>query len=173
MNTFILSYNTLNDQLKLYKQFAVKQNWSPTSERRLSHRIFTDSTEKQAVEQYETKYDNTKNLRDGNHLAALLIMLHNQGNADQGVATNHRVAAMCPCTADGKILPIYFTVPFNQLSKFSEVNEQGQPVSTKKQITTKAIDINNNISINNINVDNSNNNVYKINFINKEWQAST
>ena len=48
--------------------------------RRLSHRVFTDSTENQAVEQYETKYDNTNKPRDANDLAALLMMIHNQKN---------------------------------------------------------------------------------------------
>ena len=158
----------------------------------MSHRVSTDSAEKQAVEQYEIKYDNTKP-RDANDLAALLMMIHNRknpasvvinvscstltriqqqfnmsterkstmmsvddivlqsfqalvndifvnyddhdlimnsdttriqqsmtpanvltfknkpANVDQGVATNHTVAAMCTCTTDGKLLPIYFT----------------------------------------------------------------
>ena len=64
---------------------------------------------------------------------------------------------MCTCTADGTILPICFTVPLNQLYKFSVVNKQGQPVSIKKQRQTKPTNINNYININNnsgnINVD--------------------
>ena len=32
-----------------YKQSNDKHNWSPKSKRRLSHRVFTDSTEKRAM----------------------------------------------------------------------------------------------------------------------------
>ena len=60
----------------------------------------------------------------------VLTFKNKQANVDQGIATNHTVAAMCTCTAGGKILPIYFTVPLDQLSKFGVVNEAGQPVST-------------------------------------------
>ena len=67
-------------KIQLYRQSTDKQNWSPTITRRLSHRVFTDSTEKQAVEQYETMYDNTNKPRDGNDLAALLMMIHNHKN---------------------------------------------------------------------------------------------
>ena len=56
-----------------YNQSTDQESWSPTSKRRFSHRVFTDSTEKQAVEQYETKY-NTNKPRDTNDLAALLMM---------------------------------------------------------------------------------------------------
>ena len=35
------------------------------------------------------------------------------GNVDQGIATNHTVAAMCTCTVDDKRQPIYFTVPLH------------------------------------------------------------
>ena len=51
----------------------------------------------------------------------VLTFKNKPANVDQGVATNHTVAAMCTCTADGNTLPIYFTVPFDQLSKFSVV----------------------------------------------------
>ena len=77
------------------------------------------------------------------------------------MATNHTVAAMCTCTADGKILPIDFTVPLDQLSKFSVVNELGEPVSTKKQ---RYININNNSG--NININNNFNITNNINIFN-------
>ena len=67
--------------------------------------MFTDSTEKQAVEQYETQYDNTNKPRGANDLAALLMT-----TTAQDIATNHTVAAMCTCNAEGKIPPIYFIV---------------------------------------------------------------
>ena len=93
-------------------QSTGKENRSPNSKRRLNHRVFTDSTEKQAVEQYEITYDNTNKPRDGNDLAALLIMIQNQKNPSSVVinvscstlarikqqydmSTNHTVAAMC------------------------------------------------------------------------------
>ena len=61
----------------------------------------------------------------------VLTFKNKPANVDQGIATNHTVAAMCTCPAEGKILLIYFTVPLDQLSKFSVVNEevnQYQPV---------------------------------------------
>ena len=67
-------------KIREYKQSTDKENWSPNSKHRLSHRVFTDSTEKQAVEQYETKYDNTNKPRDANDLAAVLLMIHKQTN---------------------------------------------------------------------------------------------
>ncbi len=73
-----LSYRTFNDYYKLYKQSIDKENWSPRSKRRLSHRVFTDSTEKEAVEQFEQKFDETCKPRDGNDLAMLLLMIHNK-----------------------------------------------------------------------------------------------
>ena len=56
------------------------ENWSSASKRRWSHHVFTDSTEHQAAEQYETKYDNTRKPWDANDPAALLMMIHNQNN---------------------------------------------------------------------------------------------
>ena len=47
----------------------------------------------------------------------VLTFKNKPAHVDQGVATNHTVAAMCTCTADGKILPNYFTVALDQLSK--------------------------------------------------------
>ena len=48
-----LSLTTFNSKLKLYKQSTDMEHWSPTSKRRHRHRVFTDSTEKEAVEQYD------------------------------------------------------------------------------------------------------------------------
>ena len=39
-------------------------------------------------------------------------------NVNIGVTTNHTVGAMCTMTGDGNLLPIYFTIPSDQLSKF-------------------------------------------------------
>ena len=67
-------YRTFKHQLSEYKQSTDNENWSPNSERRLSHRVFTDSIEKQAVEPYETKYDNTNKPRD--YHRRLLLGIH-------------------------------------------------------------------------------------------------
>ena len=75
-----LSLTTFYNKLKLYKQSIDKESWSPTSRRRLSHRVFTDSTVKQAVEQFDIKYVETNKPRDGNDLAMLLLIIHNQKN---------------------------------------------------------------------------------------------
>ena len=42
----------------------------------MNHRVFTDCTEKQAAEPYETKHDNTNKPRGDNDLAALFMMIH-------------------------------------------------------------------------------------------------
>ena len=39
-------------------------------------RVFTDSTEKQAVEQFNIKYVETNKTRDDNDLAMLLLIIH-------------------------------------------------------------------------------------------------
>ena len=41
-----------------YKKANNKENWSPNSKRRYNHRVFTDSTEKAAVEQLTEQYIN-------------------------------------------------------------------------------------------------------------------
>ena len=73
-------YRTFKNKLREYQQSNVQENWSPYSKFRLSHRVFADSTGKQAVELYETTYDNTNKPGDGNDLAALLMMMHKQKN---------------------------------------------------------------------------------------------
>ena len=48
-------------------------------------------TEKAVVEQYETKNDNANKPRDGNDLAALLMMIHNSKNpANVVISVSHR-----------------------------------------------------------------------------------
>ena len=60
--------NCINNQLtKRTDQLEVNVDWVIV--------YFTDSTEKQAVEQFETKYDNTIKPPGGSDLAALLMML--------------------------------------------------------------------------------------------------
>ena len=63
-----------------YKQSTAKENWSPTSKRRYNNRVFTDSTEKAAADEFDKKYVETSKPRDTNDLAALLMMIHNQNN---------------------------------------------------------------------------------------------
>ena len=69
-----LSCSTFNDKLKMYKQSTTKRTaW-------YSHRVFTDSSEKQAVEQLDIKHVETNKLRDGNDLAMILSIIDNQTN---------------------------------------------------------------------------------------------
>ena len=80
-----IPYRTFNRKYDEFKQSINLENWSPKSKRRYNHRVFTDSTERQAAEQFEIKYDNTNLPRDANDLAALLMMIHNKKNSDKVV----------------------------------------------------------------------------------------
>ena len=80
-----IPYTTFINKFRLYKQANDKQNWLSNSKRRYSHRVFTDSTEQQAVEQYDIQYDNTDKPRDGNDLATLLMRVHNNKYPDNVV----------------------------------------------------------------------------------------
>ena len=51
-------YRTFGSKYKEYQQCTKKENWSPNSKRRHSHRVFTDSTEKAAVKQLIEQYIN-------------------------------------------------------------------------------------------------------------------
>ena len=63
---------------------------SATSKHRLSHRVFTDSTEKQAVEQYDIKYAETNKPRGGNDVAMLLLINHDKKNLNnQQIKVSH------------------------------------------------------------------------------------
>ena len=46
-----MPYATYQQKLADYNKSEDKENWSPSSKRRYRHRVFTDSTEKAAVEQ--------------------------------------------------------------------------------------------------------------------------
>ena len=50
------------------------------SERRLSHRVFTDSTEKQAVEQLIEQYINQQKACNNSDLSETLFIIHNNKN---------------------------------------------------------------------------------------------
>ena len=78
-------YRTFQRKYPQYQQSSDKENWSPKSKRRLSHCVFTDSTEKEAVEQYETQYDNINKPRDSTNLAVLLMMIHNRKYPENAV----------------------------------------------------------------------------------------
>lgn len=45
-----IPYTTFKQWLAQYQQSTDRENWSPNSKKRLSHRVFTDSTEKTATE---------------------------------------------------------------------------------------------------------------------------
>ena len=46
-----IPYRTFKRKYSVYKNANNKENWSPNNKRRHRHRVFTDSTEKQAVKQ--------------------------------------------------------------------------------------------------------------------------
>ena len=45
-----IPYSTFRDWYSEYQSSTDKENWSPTSKKFFAHRVFTDSTEKAAVE---------------------------------------------------------------------------------------------------------------------------
>ena len=55
-----IPYRTYKLKLADYNKSEDKENWSPSSKRRHRHRVFTDSTEKAAVEQLTEQYINRK-----------------------------------------------------------------------------------------------------------------
>ena len=75
-----IHYRAYKQKLYQYNLSEDKEHWSPISNRRNRHRVFTDSTEKAAVDESDKKYVETNKPRDANNLAALLMMIHNQNN---------------------------------------------------------------------------------------------
>ena len=63
-----------------YKQSTDKENWSPISNRRNRHRVFTDSTEKAAVEQLIEQYINKQKACNNSDLSDCLLKIHNNKN---------------------------------------------------------------------------------------------
>ena len=51
-----IPYRTYQQRLAEYNKSEDKENWSLSSKRRYNHRVFTDSTEKAAVEQLTEQY---------------------------------------------------------------------------------------------------------------------
>ena len=80
-----INYKTFNRKYTEYKQSNDKQNWSPKSKRRYRHRVFTDSTEKQAVDKYLNKYHRQHKPADSGDLAAELMKIHNEKYPDREV----------------------------------------------------------------------------------------
>ena len=72
-----IPYRT-QQKLAGYNKNEDKEIWSPDNKSRYSHCVFTDSTEKAAVELFDIKYVETNKFRDGNDLAALLMLKHKQ-----------------------------------------------------------------------------------------------
>ena len=71
-------YRTLSNKYKEYQQCTNKENWSPNSKRRYNHRVFTDCTEKQAVEQLTEQYINQQKTCNNNDLSECLLIIHKQ-----------------------------------------------------------------------------------------------
>ena len=53
-----MPYRTYQQKLTEYNKSEDKENWSPNSKLRYKHHVFTDSTEKAAVEQLIEQYIN-------------------------------------------------------------------------------------------------------------------
>ena len=75
-------YRTFKRKYSDYKKANNKENWSPNSKRRYNHRVFTDSTEKAAVEQLTEQYINQQKACDNadSDLADCLLSIHNNKN---------------------------------------------------------------------------------------------
>ena len=56
-----LAYDTFKRWLREYNQSDDKENYSPNSKRRLSHRVFTDTTEKTVAAQWHEGYELKRN----------------------------------------------------------------------------------------------------------------
>lgn len=72
-----IAYRTFKRKYAEYKQCENTENLSPKSKRRYSHRVFTDSTEKQAHAEWKVKYDDTPLCSDSGDLSAILMKTHN------------------------------------------------------------------------------------------------
>ena len=70
-----IPYRTYAQKLAEYNKSEDKENWSPTNRHR--HRVFTDSTEKAAVEQLTEQYVNQLKACNNNDLSDCLLSIHN------------------------------------------------------------------------------------------------
>ena len=75
-----IPYRTYQQKLAEYNKSEDKENWSPSSKRRYRHRVFTDSTEKAAVEQLTEQYINQQKACNNSDLADCLLSIHNNKN---------------------------------------------------------------------------------------------
>ena len=75
-----IPYRTSKRKYSDYKKANNKENWSPNSKCRYNHRVFTDSTEKAAVEQLTEQYINKQKACDNNDLSDCLLSIHNNKN---------------------------------------------------------------------------------------------
>ena len=78
-------YSTFLNNLSEYNRSNDKENWSPKSKRKYSHRVLTDSTEKQAIDEFARRYDNNAVPRSGKDLETLLLIIHNGKNPDKPI----------------------------------------------------------------------------------------
>ena len=143
-------YRTYQQNLAEYNKIENKENWSPSSKRRYNHRVFTDSTEKAAVEQLTEQVISTSQqklidtLNDYNHKYVMnsgqtriqqsmppVYTIHPTDKpavVELGVNTNPDISATCTVTADGGILPLYFIYPEGQIKHVTgnSVKQQSQ-----------------------------------------------
>ena len=75
-----IPYRAYQQKLAEYNKIEDKENWSPSSKRRYNHRVFADSTEKEAVEQLTEPYINKQKACNNNDLSDCLLKTHNNKN---------------------------------------------------------------------------------------------
>ena len=75
-----IPYATYKEKLTEYNKSGDKENWSPNSKRRYSHRVFTDSTEKAAVKQLTEQYISKQKACNNSDLSDCLLSIHNNKN---------------------------------------------------------------------------------------------
>ena len=75
-----IPYATYKLKLAEYSKSEDKENWSTSSKRRYNHRVFTDSTEKAAVEQLTEQYISKQKACNNSDLAGCLLSIHNNKN---------------------------------------------------------------------------------------------
>ena len=75
-----IPFTTFKRKYSDYKKANNKENWSPNSKCRYNHRVFTDSTEKAAVEQLTEQYINKQKACNNSDLADFLLQIHINAN---------------------------------------------------------------------------------------------
>ena len=75
-----IPYTTFKHKYSDYKHANNKEDWSSSSKRRHRHRVFTDSTEKAAVEQLTEQYIDQQKACNNNDLSDCILSIHSNKN---------------------------------------------------------------------------------------------